>query len=159
MVGEETLRQALIAWGKDAAAKDREWTRRRRRDADGGVGVGGHPGSAAADGGVAEELAALAESLREWGRLSREFGRLALELAAHARRCAAAVAAADRVRAAAESSGHRLAAPRAVDQTKATLKAAMAKYPKGQRARRWEMVAREFEGREPSTRFVDSSPR
>ena len=33
---------------------------------------------------------------------------------------------------------------------KATLKAAMAKYPKGH-ARRWEMIAREFEG----TRTVD----
>lgn len=144
VVGEETLRQALIGWGKDAAAKDREWTRRRRRDADGGVGGGGDgsASAAAADGGVAEELAALAESLREWGRLSREFGRLALELAAHARRCAAAVAAADRVRAAAE--GGAVAAPW-TKQEKATLKAAMAKYPKGH-ARRWEMVAREFEG-------------
>ena len=149
VVGEETLRQALIAWGKDAAAKDREWTRRRRRDVDESGfnsdhhGVSDHP-----DGGVAEELAALAESLREWGRLSREFGRLALELVGHARRCAAAVAAADRVRAAAESSatnpGGAVAVPW-TKQEKATLKAAMAKYPKGHN-KRWEMVAREFEG-------------
>ena len=143
VVGEETLRQALIAWGKDAAAKDREWTRRRRRDVDESGRTSDHHGvSDHPDGGVAEELAALAESLREWGRLSREFGRLALELAAHARRCAAAVAAADRVRAAAE--GGAVAAPW-TKQEKATLKAAMAKYPKGH-ARRWEMVAREFEG-------------
>ena len=149
VVGEETLRQALIAWGKDAAAKDREWTRRRRRDVDESGDRRDHPGvSDHPDGGVAEELAALAESLREWGRLSREFGRLALELVGHARRCAAAVAAADRVRAAAESSatdpGGAVAVPW-TKQEKATLKAAMAKYPKG-RVRRWEMVAREFEG-------------
>mmetsp|Transcript_10309 Transcript_10309/g.42691 ORF Transcript_10309/g.42691 Transcript_10309/m.42691 type:complete len:269 (-) Transcript_10309:260-1066(-) len=48
VVGEETLRQALIGWGEDAAGKDREWTRRRRRDADGGVGVGGDGAAAAA---------------------------------------------------------------------------------------------------------------
>ena len=52
------------------------------------------------------------------------------------------MAAADRVRAAAE--GGAVAAPW-TKQEKATLKAAMAKYPKGH-ARRWEMVAREFEG-------------
>lgn len=152
VVGEETLRQALIAWGKDASAKDREWTRRRRSTSgDESGGFGDRPGV----GDVAEELAALAESLREWGRLSREFGRLALELVGHARRCAAAVAAADRVRAAAASNSSAGPGGGAVAATwtkreKATLKAAMAKYPKGH-ARRWEMVAREFEG----TRTVD----
>ena len=149
VVGEETLRQALIAWGKDVAAKDREWTRRRRStSADESGGEGSDRPQHVGD--VAEELAALAESLREWGRLSREFGRLALELVGHARRCAAAVAAADRVRAAAASNASAGPGSTWTKREKATLKAAMAKYPKGH-ARRWEMIAREFEG----TRTVD----
>ena len=136
VVGEEHLRQALIAWGKDAHAVDKEWTR---------VKMEGETSRRSDD--PSEELRALAESLREWGRLSREFGRLVLELVGHARRCAVAVAAADRMRAAAEAStseGGTVVVPWTKGE-KATLKAAMAKYPKGH-TRRWEMVAREFEG-------------
>ena len=137
VVGEEHLRQALIAWGKDAHAVDKEWTR---------VKTEGETNGRRSDD-PSEELRALAESLREWGRLSREFGRLVLELVGHARRCAVAVAAADRMRAAAEantSDGGTVVVPWTKGE-KATLKAAMAKYPKGH-TRRWEMVAREFEG-------------
>ena len=154
VIGDEPLRQSLVAWSKEAAAEDKEWLASQQQQQKAGTGRG-------VSFDVVEELQRLSQSLQRWTRHARSFSVLVVELVAHVRQCAAAVAAADRLRGKGGGGGgggglsgdgggggddDEVMMRPWTKEERAELKAAMAKYPKGESAR-WEKVAKEFEGR------------
>jgi hypothetical protein len=145
-----------VRWSKEAAAADKEWLSSQQQQQQQSRGSLDPVDSV-------EELQRLSQSLQRWTRHARAFPVLISELVAHVRQCAAAVAAADHLRATATNSATGSGLSRLgsgpggssggggggggggekpwTKEEKTLLKTAMGKYPKGH-PQRWEMVAK-----------------